>query len=132
MRKVVRLTESDLVRIVKRVINEESSLKPSLLGSCKSGDCIDLFDYVMNNFGWDKHYQLKYYGEGKVNTYVGKNSKGERIVIRIPNKKSTTLDFTVHGKPMSYPLFDILKQGLEFENGDCSVKPGYELCEYLG
>ena len=131
MRKVVRLTESDLVRIVKRVINEDASIKENLLDSCQYGNCSDLFETVMNNFGWDKKYQLKFHGEDKVNTYVGKNSKGERIVILKPKKGSKTLEFSVHGRPKSFPLYDILSKGIEFENGDCSIKPGYELCDYF-
>ena len=132
MKKVIRLTESDLVRIVKRVIKEQTSSKEDLLKNCKNGNCVDLFYKVMSNFGWDKQYELRYYGEDKVNTFAGKNSKGERIVILIPKIGSKTLDFSYHGKPMNYPIYDILSKGIEFENGDCSIEPGYELCDYLG
>jgi len=33
MKKIVRLTESDLVRIVKRVINEQSNLKVKIISA---------------------------------------------------------------------------------------------------
>ena len=37
MKKVVRLTEADLVRIVKKVINEQES-KPNIFNDCKGGN----------------------------------------------------------------------------------------------
>ena len=43
MRKIVRLTESDLVRIVKRVINEQNTLK----------DYESLLDIILKKYGGD-------------------------------------------------------------------------------
>ena len=38
MKKVIRLTESDLINIVKRVINEQSEVRGKIMGYCKMCD----------------------------------------------------------------------------------------------
>jgi len=129
MKKIIRLTEGDLVRLVKRVINE--SEKDSLIDSCQSGKCADLFRSIMSKFGWDTKYTKKEYPNNPLITYVGKNSKGQKIVILTPQPGADTLSFTVHGKSYNLPLFEVLSNGAQFENGDCSIKPSYELCEYF-
>jgi len=49
MKKIVRLTESDLVRIVTRVVNEQSSQK----------DYDSAFDVVFNKYGKDNICNVK-------------------------------------------------------------------------
>ncbi len=49
MKKVIRLTESDLVRIVKRAINEQASQK----------DYDSAFDVVFNKYGEDDICNVK-------------------------------------------------------------------------
>ena len=115
MKKVIRLTEDDLARIVKRVINEQES-KPNIFNDCKSGNCSGLFNYVMKLKGWDKKYpQLN--SNGMV--YLkGKNTKGNQITILFPKQNSTNLDIMINGKQKSFPLFEILQSVIESQNNN--------------
>ena len=115
MKKTIRLTEADLARIVKRVINEQES-KPNIFNDCKSGNCSGLFNYVMKLKGWDKKYpQMNSNG---VIYLQGKNSKGKRISILFPKQNSRNMDIMINGKPKSFPLFDILQSVIESQNNN--------------
>jgi hypothetical protein len=115
MGKVVRLTESDLTRIVKRVINEQG-VKQNIFNACKGGDCSELFNYVMNLKGWDKKYtQINSNG---VIYLQGKNSNGKRISISFPKQNSRNMDIMINGKQKSFPLFDILQSVIESPNNN--------------
>jgi hypothetical protein len=113
MKKIIRLTESDLARIVKKIINEQES---NVFNECKDGNCSGLFNYVMNLKGWDKKYpQLN--SNGMV--YLkGKNTKGNEITILFPKQNSRNLDIMVNGKQRSFPLFDILQSVIESPNNN--------------
>ena len=114
MKNTVRLTESDLVRLVRRVIKEQEN-KSNMFDACKAFDCSDLFNYVMKIKGWDKKYpQMNSNG---LSYLQGKNSNGKQITIVVP-KKSMNLDIMVNGKQKSFKLPDILQSVIESPNNN--------------
>ena len=104
MGKIIKLTESDIARIVKRVMNEQES-KPNMFNDCKSGNCSGLFNYVMKLKGWDKKYPQM-------------NSNGVRISILFPKQNSRNMYIMINGKQKSFPLFDILQSVIENQNNN--------------
>ena len=77
MGKIVRLTESDLVRIVKRVINEGTSSGP----------------YVVNG----KKYNIMVYGDGSIayDDGMGRGVRDQALIQKL--NKLSGLDMPLHG-----------------------------------
>jgi hypothetical protein len=63
MRKVIRLTESDLTRIVKQVLNEEIIIK-----DIRKGKGSDLAGGASNEYGAEYGKCIKYYSRKKGTT----------------------------------------------------------------
>jgi hypothetical protein len=67
MKKIIRLTESDLTRIVKRIINEEITYK------CVKGDCKNGYGEEKSSYG---NYYKGYFKNGQFNG-IGKLTYGD-------------------------------------------------------
>lgn len=102
MKKIVRLTELDLTRIVKRVIMEQNNTDDDEMQGtkCREGDCEPFLHQHMKNF---PNYNIVDNGDGR-KFYQGKNSRGEKVSILIPIKNATNLDMFIKGKQLSFKL----------------------------
>ena len=87
MKKIIRLTESELVRIVKRVVSEQEI---EMQGTkCKrDNDCADALD--MHLGGLIDKYKKVDNGEGRF-VYVGTNQYGDSIKVLVPKKNDFEL-----------------------------------------
>jgi hypothetical protein len=92
MKKVVRLSEQDLVRLVKKVIKEQDEMQGT---KCKNNnDCADALDMHMG--GLKGKYKKIDNGQGRF-FYVGTNQYGDSIKVLIPEKGDSNL--TIIRKP---------------------------------
>tara|TARA_Y100000389_G_scaffold29317_1_gene24979 strand:+ start:84 stop:503 length:420 start_codon:yes stop_codon:yes gene_type:complete len=89
MKKVVRLTENDLTRIVKRVLKEQKNEKPVT----KKVSTLD-FDFGGNNYGVDIYSQK---GTSKVEPF----DKYKKAYFMVNNDKNTVVFIYGNGKPQS-------------------------------
>jgi hypothetical protein len=102
MKKVVRLTESDLTRIIKRVIEEQSDTKltPEEIKS------LDMFLSYMNP-------------KGKNGTWKQPNSISSSVVVKLqPNARITNLGGFDIKKPLSWEFY---KDGKKLEYGEFEI-----------
>ena len=89
MKKVVRLTEADLVRIVKRVIIEQGDNLVGQGDRCMRGnDCADALDMHLGYLK-DKYKKIDN-GDGRF-FYVGINQYGDSIKVLVPKKNDSDL-----------------------------------------
>lgn len=89
MKKVVRLTEADFVRIVKRVISEQGDNFVGQGDRCmRDNDCADALD--MHLGGLKDKYKKVDNGEGRF-FYVGINQYGDSIKVLVPKKNDSEL-----------------------------------------
>jgi len=89
MKKVVRLTEADLVRIVKRVIIEQGDNLVGQGDRCmRDNDCADALD--MHLCGLKDKYKKIDNGDGRF-FYVGINQYGDSIKVLVPKKNDSDL-----------------------------------------
>lgn len=89
MKKVVRLTENDLTRIVKRVLKEQKNEKPVT----KKVSTLD-FDFGGNNYVVDIYSQV-----GRTNVKPFKDYK--KAYFMVNNDKNTIVFIYGDGKPQS-------------------------------
>ncbi len=89
MKKVVRLTENDLTRIVKRVLKEQKNEKPVT----KKVSTLD-FDFGGNDYVVDIYSQV-----GKSNVKPHKSYKKAYFIVN--NDKNTIVFIYGNGKPQS-------------------------------
>lgn len=89
MKKVVRLTENDLTRIVKRVLKEQKNEKPV----SKKVSTID-FDFGGKNYSVDIYSQK---GISKVEPF----EKYKKAYFMVNNDKNTIVYINGNGKPQS-------------------------------
>ena len=92
MNKVIRLTESELVRIVKRVVLEQGIEQGT---KCQRyNDCADALDMHLSDL--INKYKKVDNGQGRF-FYVGTNQYGDSIKVLIPKKDD--LDLLIIRKP---------------------------------
>ena len=89
MKKIVRLTENDLTRIVKRVLKEQKNEKPV----SKKVSTID-FDFGGKNYSVDIYSQK---GISKVEPF----EKYKKAYFMVNNDKNTIVYINGNGKPQS-------------------------------
>jgi hypothetical protein len=91
MKKVVRLTEADFVRIVKRVISEQGDNFVGQGEYCmRNNDCADALDMHLDLGGLKDKYKKVDNGEGQF-FYVGINQYGDSIKVLVPEKNDSEL-----------------------------------------
>lgn len=103
MKKVVRLTESDLIKIVKKVLNEQSSSDSKLLP--KKLKVVDSSNKTLDN--WDvqfidfsgKDLEIKYYVAGTNRFRKAKFSCGDKQLhgTGIPSVPGQQIKFSYEG-----------------------------------
>ena len=89
MKRIVRLTENDLTRIVKRVMNEQENTKPK----SKKESTLE-FDFGGNNYVVDIYSQV---GLSKVKP----NKPYKKAYFMVNNDKNTIVYINGNGKPQS-------------------------------
>jgi len=105
MKKVIKLTESDLIRIVKRVINEEKEMSDP----CKSWD--DMVKYIKSTKLDIQGFKFKRFIEGiETNPAVFENTT-TKTTLRL-NPKKTWEVYSSSGK------------GLKSGKWSCQAMPG--------
>jgi len=116
MKKVIRLTESDLVNIVKRVINEQTENGPVINKDTK----IVIPNEVLSQF---KDYKFK--NEESGGTFLDKINQGP-INVNIYRINSEGFNFPIEVLSLNKQIGDIgLRlscEPLNPENGKCMVK----------
>ena len=120
--KIIRLTESDLARIVKRVIQEEESMAPSMKGS--------LSDIAKKNFAHRSEFPTEYkWMQNPEYVWEIVNSRGVKVG-GVPNptgkqfKSKDFIEITNEDGELTF----VPKGGLaKIKRGDMGVMFGVEL-----
>ena len=109
MKRIVRLTERDLTRIVKRVISETNFLRRTFLGEPSKDDIEDVMDEVENS----NDQQLKNVIEDLYDAYMNKSDADIMY-----QRDEVSMDFS----DVKKTFFEIVK-GIS-KNGIKSIKIG--------
>jgi hypothetical protein len=113
MKKVIRLTESDLMRIVKRVINEE-------VAGVNTQDPISYFDKII------KHFKMKGF---RVDTSKVQSMGTITLIKNYQNKTNLTITLVSPSHPYSKTAGYVVRLST-LNNGKPSIIRDYKINEF--
>ncbi len=130
MKKIVKLTESDLINIVKRVINEDEGKKKSVKDILfnywdENGPSMEMGEFLSLSDSDTANYLYEYYGEG-VEDVVEKNVKylidnyhscgGDEFNLRFDNITFNTKEYPQYNVIFSIDYNSEVFNGFDFED----------------